>query len=320
MTGAGANRAEACTACVRARHGAAWVVLERGLHARISMEGTPLIEARDVVKRYGDKTVLDGLTLSIWRGETLVVIGGSGSGKSTLARVLIGLERPTSGSVKIDGIDLGSLSDRELTAMRRQRFAMVFQRHALLDSMTVFDNVAFPLLESRQLSREEISRRVESVLQELGLLAAMRKLPSELSGGMAKRVAIARAVVTQPEIVIYDEPTAGLDPPAARMVDRLIEQTRQTHLVTSVVITHDMATAYDVADRVALLARGRIAFIGPPEEIFASHQADMEPFARASGIDLARLAPRGVRPAAEEMRMRWKLLHHGLRHATAARP
>jgi phospholipid/cholesterol/gamma-HCH transport system ATP-binding protein len=270
----------------------------------------PILEVRDLTKRYGHKLVLDRLSLEIYRGETLVLIGGSGSGKSTFARLLVGLERPTSGLVRVFGVELDHLHERALAKVQR-RMGVVFQRHALLDSMTVFDNVAFALREDSDLSEQEIVDRADRALAELGVAEAAHQLPGELSGGMAKRVAIARAVVTEPEILVYDEPTTGLDPMNARMVDGLIERMREQHLVTSVVITHDMVTAYDVADRVALLVGGRIAACGPPEDIFRSHDAQVRPFAESSGLDLDRLGPRRARKSAAEIRARWSEHPHG---------
>ena len=186
---------------------------------------------------------------------------------------------------------------------------MVFQRHALLDSLNVFDNVAFPLREETTLDEEEIEKRVHAALRELDVDQAFDKLPGQLSGGMAKRVGIARAVVTEPEILIYDEPTSGLDPVSSRVVDRLIERTREQHLVTSVVITHDMVTAYDVADRVILLAGGRIAQDDTPEAIFKSHNEQVLPFAISSGVDIERLTPRKSRKTPREICSRWLLEH-----------
>jgi len=267
-----------------------------------------LIEVRGLVKKFDGKVVLDGVDLDIERGETCVLIGGSGSGKSTLARLLIGLERPTAGEIRLDGVDLAKLSDRDLAVMR-QRFAMVFQKYALLDSMTVFDNVAFPLREETRLPESEVSERVHHALAELEVDDAAKKLPGELSGGMAKRVGIARAVVSEPELLVYDEPTSGLDPIGSRVVDGLIERMRERHCVTSLVITHDMVTAYGVADRIVLLAEGKVAAQGTPEQLFREHGGEIEPFARASGIDLAHLPPRGSRKPAAEIRARWDATH-----------
>ena len=261
-------------------------------------DAAPLIDARGVVKRYDDKVVLDGFDLTVNRGETCVIIGGSGSGKTTFARVLVGLERPDAGEIWIDGVDIVRLDERELDRVRR-KFAVVFQKDALLDSISVFDNVAFPLREELHLGEHEVRARVLAALGDLDVVDAASNLPGELSGGMAKRVGIARAVVTKPEILVYDEPTTGLDPVNARVVDGLIERMRDRYGVTSIVITHDMVTAYEVADRVVLLAHGKAVAQGPPKEIFRSHGAEIEPFALSSGIDLSGLESRTARkPAA----------------------
>jgi phospholipid/cholesterol/gamma-HCH transport system ATP-binding protein len=268
----------------------------------------PLIRADKLTKRFGDRTVIDSLSLTIERGETVVIIGGSGSGKTTFARMLVCLDRPTSGTVLVDGVDLMAQSDADLTKLRR-RFAMVFQSHSLLDSLTVFDNVAFPLREETDLGEEEIAARVMRALRELGVEQAAQKLPGQLSGGMAKRVGIARAVVIEPEILVYDEPTSGLDPVSSRQVDRLIDRMRETYFVTSVVITHDMVTAYEVADRVLLLVGGKIVADGRPEDVFRSHDEAIRPFALSSGVDLDKLAPRGARKTVAEIRAGWLAAH-----------
>jgi phospholipid/cholesterol/gamma-HCH transport system ATP-binding protein len=261
----------------------------------------PLIEVKGLVKRFGDKTVLDGVDLTIERGETVCVIGGSGSGKTTLARLVMGLDRPTAGRILLEGVDLASLPAEERVRARR-RFAMVFQRSALLDSLTVFDNVAFPLREETDLDEDEVRGRVLAQLEELGVRQAAGQLPGELSGGMAKRVGIARAMVTGPEVLVYDEPTSGLDPVTSRVVDGLIERLRERFFVTSLVITHDMLTAFEVADRVVLLAGGRVTVTGAPEQVFRTHGGEVLPFALSSGIDLERLAPRTSRKSPAEIR------------------
>jgi phospholipid/cholesterol/gamma-HCH transport system ATP-binding protein len=269
-------------------------------------DASPLLALRGVTKIYGDKAVLRGIDLVVERGETLVVIGGSGSGKSTLARLIVGLEAPTAGAIELGGVDVTQRRDRD-----RHRFGMVFQGRALLDSMNVFDNVAFPLRERHDIREAEIRPRVTSILDALGLADARGKLPSELSGGMAKRVGIARAMVNSPEILVYDEPTSGLDPVTSRMVDAMIEELRERWCVTSIVITHDMATAYGIADRVVLLAGGVIAAEGPPESIFHEHDARLRPFALSSGVDPDLLARRRDRLTAAEVRDRWLALQEG---------
>ena len=268
-------------------------------------EGPPkLIEVRGLVKRYGDHVILNGLTLTVERGETCVIIGGSGSGKSTFARLLVGLERPDEGEILVDGVDIVPLRGRALEAVRR-KFAIVFQSRALLDSMSVFDNVAFPLREGTHLREAEIGQQVHLALSELEVDDASASLPAQLSGGMAKRVGIARAVVMQPKILVYDEPTSGLDPVSSRSVDQLIERMRERHGVTSIVITHDMVTAYEVSDRVVLLAGGKSLVQGPPEDLFTAHGKELEAFAQTSAIDLAKLAPRTGRTTPAAIRAAW---------------
>ena len=252
---------------------------------------SPIVLVEDLVKTYEDKVVLDGVSLHVWRGETLVVVGGSGAGKSTLIRQIVGLEKPDSGSVTIDGIDIFALSEVELLKARHH-FTVVFQNGALLDSLSVFDNVAFPLREELGLHGEEVNRRVMAKLEALSLADAKDKLPGELSGGMIKRVGVARALVVEPEILVYDEPTTGLDPVLSRTVDRLIDEMRETFLVTSLVITHDMATAYEIADRVMLLEHGRFVAEGPPEEFFASDNPTVRFFVDSSAVEPAKLSAR----------------------------
>jgi phospholipid/cholesterol/gamma-HCH transport system ATP-binding protein len=268
----------------------------------------PLLEVVDLTKRYGDKTVLDQLDLTVERGETLAIIGASGSGKSTLARHIVGLERPTSGHIYLDGVDITLLSDYTLSRTLR-RFAMVFQRHALLDSMSVFDNIAFPLREETDLDEETIRERVTAQLVDLGLEDAADKLPGQISGGMAKRVGIARAMVIEPEFLIYDEPTSGLDPITSRVVDGLIDHMRDRFFVTSIVITHDMATVFDVADRVVVLAQGKIVAEATPDTIFNLEYEEIQAFLRSSAVDPARLAPRSERKSPAQIRELWRERH-----------
>jgi phospholipid/cholesterol/gamma-HCH transport system ATP-binding protein len=254
------------------------------------------------------------VSLHVDRGETLVVVGGSGAGKSTLIRQVVGLERPDSGRVLIDGVDLLSLGEVELLRARRN-FAVVFQNGALLDSLSVFDNVAFPLREELGLRGHEVERRVMAKLEALSLVDAKHKLPGELSGGMVKRVGVARALVVEPQILVYDEPTTGLDPVTSRKVDALIDEMRDKFLVTSLVITHDMATAYEIADRVMLLDHGRFVAEGPPERFFASDIAAVRTFTDSSAIEPSKLTEkRRGRKTSAEIRAAWRaadVAHHG---------
>lgn len=278
-------------------------------------DAPPLLELRGIEKWYGDRRVLHDIDLSIVRGETLVVIGGSGSGKSTLARLVVGLEPPTKGRILLEGVDVTRRRDRH-----RHRFGMVFQGRALLDSMNVFDNVAFPLRERSQVAEKEVHERVNAVLSALGLEDAARKLPSELSGGMAKRVGVARAMVTNPEILVYDEPTSGLDPITSRTVDRMIEDLRERWCVTSIVITHDMATVYGVADRVVLLEEGTIVAEGEPADVFHLEDARIRPFALSSGVDPELLERRRGRLTPAEIQRRWQAMKERSTETKEKRP
>jgi phospholipid/cholesterol/gamma-HCH transport system ATP-binding protein len=212
-----------------------------------------------------------------------VVIGGSGAGKTVLLRQLIGLERPTSGRVLVDGENISAMNDVELNRVRR-KFGMVFQGAALFDSMTVYDNVAFPLREHTKLSESEIKEKVRQRLEDLGLPGAEGKMPGELSGGMRKRVGVARALMLEPQILIYDEPTTGLDPVLSRSVDDIIRDMREKFHVTSIVISHDMATAFGVAHRIHMLYQGRIVASGTPEDFLANDDPVVREFVHSSGV------------------------------------
>ena len=236
-----------------------------------------------VSKQFGEFVALRDVNMNIERGAIVVIIGGSGAGKSTLVKVLIRLESPSRGRILVDGTDIVPLGERAMQQIRR-KFGMVFQYSALLDSMNVLDNVAFPLREHTALREKEIRARVRDKLSILNLEGTEQRFPSQLSGGMRKRVALARALMLEPEIVIYDEPTSGLDPLSARMVDELIEQTRERFKVTSIVISHDMAGALRIADRIELLSGGQIVASGTPEELVATGTGLVRDFFEASGI------------------------------------
>lgn len=266
----------------------------------MSAREEPHVKVEKLVKIYGERTVLHGVDLTIDRAATLVIIGGSGAGKSTLVRHLIALERPTSGRIVVDEVDISSLSDVELNKARR-RFGMVFQKYALFDSMTCFDNVAFPLREQTKLPEKEIRERAMSKLKDLGVEHAAKLTPAQISGGMAKRVGIARALVMEPELLIYDEPTSGLDPVTSRTVDDLIEEMREKFGVTSVVITHDMVSAFDIADEIAMLIKGRVVAQGSPAAVLEVANDDVQRFIRASGVEASRLSTRRVRKTSREL-------------------
>ena len=248
----------------------------------------PHIEVLKLCKSFGETPVLQDVNASFRRGEIAVVIGGSGSGKTTLLKILGGLDKPTSGTVLVSGLDIVPLDETELLQVRK-RIGMVFQYSALLDWMTVAENVAFPLREHSRLRDSEIRERVAAKLAILGLGEAAGKYPDELSGGMKKRVALGRALILDPEIVMYDEPTSGLDPVMARVVDQLIVDTRDRFGVTSIVISHDMGTALRVADSVHLLAHGTIVASGSARELLEGESEQAREFFDASGIDAERL-------------------------------
>ncbi len=243
------------------------------------------IRVRDLHKSYGKHHVLKGMSFDIFRGKTNVLIGPSGSGKSVLMRQLIRLESPDSGEVLVNGVDYTKLRGRALDK-KRKGMGMVFQMSALFDSMTVFDNVAFPLREHTKLSRKEIRDRVMDRLQSLGIGAAWNRSPAELSGGMQRRVAVARSLVLETEILIYDEPTTGLDPITTQTVDDLIREAESKYGVTSIVISHDMASVFRIADYVTFLYFGEIAATGPPKELLKELSGPMMEFVRASGVSV----------------------------------
>lgn len=229
----------------------------------------PAIEFQDVVKTLGGRRVLDGLTFAVERGETFCIIGGSGTGKSVTLKHIVGLLRPDRGSVRIDGVDIARSPNGALEEARR-KIGYCFQGAALLNSMSVFENVALPLREHERLPEAEVRRRVMEKLALVGLADHADKMPAELSGGMKKRAGLARALIRNPEIVLYDEPTAGLDPVNSAVINDLILDLQKKLGVTSVLVTHDMPSAFRVSNRIAFLLNGRVAKCGPPEEFRSS--------------------------------------------------
>jgi phospholipid/cholesterol/gamma-HCH transport system ATP-binding protein len=228
-----------------------------------------MIEVRDLKKSFGAQKVLDGISFNIEPGESVVIIGRSGCGKSVLLKHLIGLIRPDSGEVIIDDEHITSLDERQLLQVRR-KFGMLFQSAALFDSLNVAENISFVLRREGKLSQKEIDERVEEVLEMVELPGTQKKKPSELSGGMRKRVGLARAIIYKPEIVLYDEPTTGLDPIVSDSIDQLIIRVRERLKITTVVVTHDTRSMRRVGQRILMMESGKIYAAGPPEEIFAS--------------------------------------------------
>ena len=249
-----------------------------------------MVVLRDLRKSFGEQQILKGINLVARKNETTVIIGGSGAGKTTLLRIIVGLERATSGHIFVDGEEVTKVSERELNRVR-MKFGMVYQYAALLDSISVFDNVAFPLVEHTKLSKKEVSERVMHKLEILGLdpKVVAPKFPSQLSGGMRKRVGLARALMLEPPILVYDEPTSGLDPLTSRLVDDLIEEMRQRFGVTSLVISHDIASCFRIAHQAILVIQGRVEAAGPPDALLNGPSEVAREFIRNSAVDTENL-------------------------------
>jgi len=244
------------------------------------------IRVRGLEKTFGPQHVLTGVDLDIERGRTNIVIGGSGQGKSVLMKHLMGLLKPDAGQIWVDGEDIVPLGTQQMARLRR-KFGMVFQYAALFDSMNVVENIAFPLIERYHLANAEIMERVRDLLRRLdlaGVTGIEQKFPPELSGGQRKRVGLARALIDRPEILLYDEPTTGLDPVASKNVDEMISRTADEFGVTSVVISHDMASTFRIGDRISMLAGGKIIVSGTAEEVLASQRPELREFVETSGL------------------------------------
>jgi phospholipid/cholesterol/gamma-HCH transport system ATP-binding protein len=238
---------------------------------------TPAISVNDLRLRYGDTEVLHGLTFEVRRGETMVVIGGSGSGKSTLLRTLVGLETPSSGEVHINGVDITKASAREMDAIRK-KIGLAFQGGALIGSLSVGENIALPLLEHTTLEASTIEVMVRIKLEQVGLSGFENYSPAQLSGGMKKRAAFARAMAMDPEILFFDEPSAGLDPITAAGIDDLMLNLKKAYSMSMVVVTHELASAFLIADRIILIDRGNITAMGPVQEIQSSQNPRVRQF------------------------------------------
>lgn len=246
----------------------------------------PMIAVRGLEKRIGSQEILRGVDLSLATGDTLVIIGRSGGGKSVLLKNLIGLMRPDAGEIWIDGQNIVELSERDLAGIRR-KVGILFQGGALFDSMTVEENIAFPLREAGERDQGVIEQKIAEMLEVIELEGQEKKMPVNLSGGMKKRVGLARAIINRPSCILYDEPTAGLDPVVSDSINHLIRRLQERYRVTSVVVTHDMKNAFHVGDHIAYLHEGRIYFYGTPEEIRAAPDPLIQDFliGRASSAD-----------------------------------
>ena len=254
-----------------------------------------IIEMKEVYKSFGSQIVLSGVNLIVNRGETLSIIGNSGCGKSVLIKHLIGLLQPDSGTIIFEGQDINKISDNELTEVRK-KFAMVFQGAALFDSLNVYENVSFGLRRiKKDMPEDRIKIKVAEVLDMVGMPNIEKKMPSELSGGMKKRVGLARAIAMDPEILLYDEPTTGLDPIMSRIIDDLIIKMQNLLNVTSIVITHDMTSVFRMADRVVMLHNGKIIEGGAPERLHEIEEPHLKFFFMSSiakkGEDIETIKP-----------------------------
>jgi phospholipid/cholesterol/gamma-HCH transport system ATP-binding protein len=245
-------------------------------------DNAPVVAVEDLHKSFGSQKVLKGINLTVRRGETLAVLGRSGTGKSVLLRIVIGLEKPDSGSVRIQGQDIAGLALDQLSAIRK-KMGFLFQHAALYDSLTVEQNVAFPLQHHRKdMSKSDQRERVHALLAEVGMASGFAKMPSDISGGMQKRVGLARALALEPGILLLDEPTAGLDPISSAEIDDLVLKLQQEHHMASIVVTHDLHSAKTIADRLALLNEGSVVIEGSFDELQKSDIEFVKEFLRHS--------------------------------------
>lgn len=269
------------TSMIPDRRAEARAMPERRSHAR-----DLFVEFKNVKKAYGTKQVLRGVDLKVYRGEVLVILGGSGSGKSVTLRHMLGLEAPDTGRVFVEEEDITDHPEEELYRVRK-KFGMLFQSGALFDSMTVFENVAFPLREHADMSEDEIARAVREKLELVNLPNTEQLMPVDLSGGMRKRVGLARSIVLDPKMILYDEPTTGLDPITAQKINELIIDLQSKLNVTSVVVTHDIQSAFSVGDRIAFLNKGIFEWVGTMEEARDTDHPVLREFLKASAVTAA---------------------------------
>ena len=241
------------------------------------------VSMRNVHQRFGSNHILRGVDLDIYQGETVVLLGGSGGGKSVLLKHICGLLQPLEGTVMVDGEQIGDKGERELADVRR-KVSMMFQGGALFDSLTVGGNIAFPLREAGERKEAVIREKVEKALEIVRLEGQIDKMPSDLSGGMRKRVALARSIVEMPCMVLYDEPQAGLDPVTADSIDHLIKDLQLDHQITNVVVTHEMRSVFRIADRVVFMKEGLIYFEGTPDELKNSEDRLLRDFVEGRGV------------------------------------
>jgi phospholipid/cholesterol/gamma-HCH transport system ATP-binding protein len=246
-------------------------------HQVASGNSLPMIRTCSLMKKIGEQEILRGVDLEVCTGETLAIIGRSGGGKSVLLKHLVGLMEPNSGEIWIEGQNISGLTERQLAAIRK-KVGILFQGGALFDSMTVADNIAFPLREAGERDSKALRSKVAEMLEVMEMEGQEQKMPESLSGGMKKRVGLARAIIRRPSCVLYDEPTAGLDPVVADSINRLIRRLQERFGMTSVVVTHDMKSAFDVADRIAYLHQGRIYFHGTPGDLQRSSDPLIQDF------------------------------------------
>jgi len=245
------------------------------------MSETPLVHLDNIVLRFGEKMVLDGVDLKIFSGDRLVVLGQSGGGKSTMLRLILGILKPTKGSVRYRHLEVQKLSRSRLNKLR-SRIGMVYQYSALISSMTVRENLALPMEELSRKSREQIDELIKVNLENVGMTGTEEKLPSELSGGMRKRVSLARALMMQPELILFDEPSAGLDPVISSVIDELIIGLTEKTNTTSVIVTHEMGSAFKIATRMAMLYQGKIVQVGSPDQFRTSSNPVVHQFVKGT--------------------------------------